>query len=37
MLNKKNKKALEKPELSKNKNLLEHSALQYFHKELNIK
>lgn len=31
------KKALEKPELSKNKNLLEHSALQYFHKELNIK
>ena len=31
------KKALEKPELSKNKNLIEHSTLQYFHKELGIK
>lgn len=33
---KKYKKALKKPELSKNKNLIEHSTLQYFHKELNI-
>lgn len=29
-------KALEKPEISKNANLIKHSALQYFHKELNI-
>lgn len=33
---KKYKKALKKPELSKNKNLIEYSTLQYFHKELNI-
>lgn len=30
------KKALKKPDISKNKNLIEHSTLQYFHKELKI-
>lgn len=33
---KKYKKALKKPEIPKNKLLLEYSTLQYFHKELNI-